>query len=97
MNRYCQSCGMPTKNDPENGGTEADGKKSEHYCSYCYKDGFFTQANFTVTDMQNFCISKMKEMGMPKFLGWIFTRNLPKLKRWQEVKRGLACVTDFKR
>ncbi len=33
---------MPLKQDPEHGGTEADGTKSPRYCSYCYQDGKFT-------------------------------------------------------
>ena len=28
---FCQSCGMPMKKDPENGGTNADGTKSPDY------------------------------------------------------------------
>jgi hypothetical protein len=33
--------------------------------------------------MQSFCIQKMKEQGMPKFIAWIFTRGIPKLERWK--------------
>jgi len=83
MNKFCQSCGMPMKKDPDQGGTNADGSKSLKYCSYCYQSGNFTQPNFTVRQMQDFCIDKMKEMGMPRFLAWIFTRSIPKLERWQ--------------
>ncbi|ETR73056.1 MAG: hypothetical protein OMM_07176 [Candidatus Magnetoglobus multicellularis str. Araruama] len=74
---------MPMKKDPDQGGTNADGSKSLKYCSYCYQSGNFTQPNFTVRQMQDFCIDKMKEMGMPRFLAWIFTRSIPKLERWQ--------------
>jgi hypothetical protein len=28
MNKFCQSCGMPMKNDPEHGGTNADGSRT---------------------------------------------------------------------
>lgn len=34
-------------------------------------------------DMQKFCIGKLKEKGTPGFLAWAFTRNIPRLKRWQ--------------
>jgi hypothetical protein len=34
--------------------------------------------------MQEFCIRNMKEMGMPGFVARIFTRWIPKLKRWKE-------------
>lgn len=84
MNKTCQSCGMPLSKDPGHGGTEADGGKSALYCSYCYQDGAFTQPDFSARDMQAFCIDKMKEMGMPRPLGWLFSRNIPRLKRWRE-------------
>jgi Putative zinc ribbon domain len=34
---------MPLKQDPKGGGTNANGSKSDRYCSYCYADGRFTQ------------------------------------------------------
>ncbi len=84
MNKLCQSCGMPMNKDPEHGGTNADGTKNETYCSYCFKSGEFTQANFTAKEMQDFCVTKMKEMGYPKILAWILTRGIPKLERWKQ-------------
>ncbi len=83
-NKSCQNCGMPLKKDPQNGGTEKDGAKSQDYCSFCYKDGKFTSSEInTAKKMQTFCIEKMKEQGTPKFIAWIFTRGIPKLKRWK--------------
>ena len=41
MNTICQSCGMPL-DFMELRGTEKDGRKSDDYCMYCYKDGHFT-------------------------------------------------------
>ena len=79
----CQSCGMPLKKDPEGGGSNADGSKSADYCSYCYVSGAFMQPDFTAQDMQKFCIEKMKECGVPRPLGWLFTRGIPRLKRWE--------------
>jgi hypothetical protein len=38
-------------NQPELFGTEADGKKSQDYCRYCYKDGAFTQPDATLEIM----------------------------------------------
>lgn len=83
MEKFCQSCGMPMKQDPGAGGTNADGSKSEEYCSYCYENGAFHNPDFTAKEMQDFCIVKMKEQGVPRFLGWLFTRSIPKLKRWR--------------
>ncbi|MCG8307884.1 MAG: zinc ribbon domain-containing protein [Cytophagales bacterium] len=81
--RNCQSCGMPLSKDPEKGGTNADGSKSIMYCSYCYKEGNFTQPDFTAKKMQQFCKEKMKEMGFPGFLAGFFTMGIPKLERWR--------------
>lgn len=84
-NKFCQSCGMPFKQDPQGGGTEADGSKSLEYCSYCYSSGAFHKPDLdTPEKMQAFCIVKMKELGMPGFLAWIFTRSIPRLSRWRK-------------
>ena len=82
--KNCQSCGMPMKQDPNKGGINSDGTKSLKYCSYCYSNGKFTQPDFTVDEMKNFCKCKMKEMGFPGFLTGIFTSGIPKLERWKK-------------
>ena len=85
-NKFCQSCGMPMSRDPEKGGTEKDGSKTNKYCSYCYQNGNFTSPEIdTPKKMQSFCIEKMKEQGTPKIIGWIFTRGIPKLERWKST------------
>ena len=81
--KMCQSCGMPLKKDPDQGGTNEDGTKSEIYCSYCYQDGKFTR-DCTVAEMQKFCQGKLKEMHFPGFLAKMMTSNLPKLERWKK-------------
>ena len=82
MGKNCQSCGMPMKRDPMGGGSNIDGSKSADYCSLCYENGQFFHPEFTVGDMQKFCIEKMTECKIPKFVAWLFTRGIPKLKRW---------------
>jgi len=83
MSKFCQSCGMPMKKDPQNGGTNSDGTKNSEYCSYCYSGGAFTSPEISTPQaMQKFCIGKLKEMGMPGFVAWLFTRSIPKLNRW---------------
>ena len=85
MNKFCQSCGMPMTKDPARGGTNADGSKSPDYCSYCFQNGTFTSPEIqTATEMQKFCIGKLKEMGTPGFMAWFFTRSIPRLKRWRK-------------
>jgi len=81
--KNCQSCGMPFKQDPEHGGTNADGLKSTMYCSYCYKDGKFTR-DCTVQEMQAFCKAKLMEMKFPKFVAAFLVAGLPRLARWRK-------------
>jgi hypothetical protein len=81
--KNCQSCGMPLKRDPQNGGTHADGSRSIMYCSYCYQDGAFTQPDFTAQQMKAFCTEKMIEMKMPKFVAKFFAKGIPRLERWR--------------
>ncbi len=82
---FCQSCGMPISKDPQKGGTEKDGSKSEKFCSYCYQEGEFMSPEINTPEkMQELCIEKMKEQGMSKFVAWLFTRGIPKLERWKD-------------
>ncbi len=84
-NKVCQSCGMPISKDPQKGGTEIDGTKNIKYCSYCYQEGEFTSPEIdTPQKMQTFCIEKMKEQKIPKFVAWILTRRIPTLERWRK-------------
>ena len=85
-NKRCQSCGMPLKRDPKKGGSEADGSRSVTYCSYCYQDGAFMQPDCTADDMQQFVKGVLKEKGFPGFLAGWFTRDIPRLERWKEVR-----------
>ena len=48
--KICQSCGMPIDKDPNKGGTNSDGSKSDKYCSYCFSNGSFTQ-NISLDEM----------------------------------------------
>ncbi|KAB2332269.1 hypothetical protein F7731_17005 [Cytobacillus depressus] len=85
MEKYknCQSCSMPLAKDEIGGGTERDGTKSVMFCSHCYIDGEFTLPNITVDEMKEIVKGKIVEFGMPKFIAGLFTRNIPKLKRWK--------------
>ena len=83
--KVCQSCGMPMKKDPANGGTNADGTKSTMYCSFCYQNGKFTISEIdTPEKMQTLCIGKLKEMHFPGFIAWLLTRSIPRLERWKK-------------
>lgn len=87
MNKYCQSCGYPMEKDGKGGGSNADGSKSEKYCSMCYEDGKFLSPPEvdTAQKFQTFCIQEMKKSGMNGVLAWLLTRGIPKLERWKQA------------
>ncbi|MDE7024295.1 MAG: zinc ribbon domain-containing protein [Paramuribaculum sp.] len=86
--KFCQSCGMPLNDN--NKGTNTNGSRNEDYCTWCYKDGKYTQ-DMTMEQMiehcaqfteeinkqsgQNLSVEQAKEM-MRQFF--------PHLKRWKQ-------------
>ena len=86
--KFCQSCGMPLTDEIL--GTNADGSKNEDYCTYCYKDGKFTQ-DCTMDEMIEFCAQFVDEVNknMPKpmtrdeYKG-MMRQYFPTLKRWKQ-------------
>lgn len=85
MASKCQSCSMPLSKDGKKNGTEADGKMSVDYCHLCYQKGTFTQPDITMEEMQVFVKGKVKEMHIPGFMAGMFTKDIPKLKRWNKT------------
>lgn len=79
----CQSCGLPRSQDPQGGGSEADGSKSALYCSYCYRDGAFIGPDCSVTQMQDIVDRKLKERGASRLLRMFARWQIPRLKRWR--------------
>ena len=63
MTKHCQSCDMPQSKDPEGGGTEANGTRSDEFCSYCYKDGAFTYQGGDVKAFQSYVVDNMVKDG----------------------------------
>ena len=59
--KFCQSCAMPLQK-PEDYGTEADGRPSEDYCVYCYKNGKF-EGEGTMEEVIEICIPFCLEAG----------------------------------
>jgi hypothetical protein len=82
-NNMCQSCGMPLREDPQGGGTNADNSKNLKYCSYCYQNGIFTYSG-SVQEFQEFCRQMMVKKGHSKFIAWLFTRGMKRLERWKK-------------
>jgi hypothetical protein len=81
--KMCQSCSMPMKQDPNGGGSNADGSKSVKYCSHCWERGAF-KWDCTAKQMQDFCKGKLKEMGYSSLKAWFFTMGIPRLERWKK-------------
>ena len=79
----CQSCGLPFSKDPQSGGTNADGSKSNMYCSYCYKEGKFVNPDLTAADMQAYAAKKLQQYGIPAMLANLMTKGIPDLERWK--------------
>ena len=83
---YCQSCGMPMGETDELYGTNADGKKNEEYCKYCYDKGAFT-GECTMEEMIEFCVPHMIDAnsGMTEDKARAMMQAyMPNLKRWKK-------------
>ena len=84
-NNFCQSCSMPLNNSTLFG-TEKDGSKNLIYCSYCYQNGSFTNANITLEGMKLLVSEQMKKMKMNDQLIQQTMTILPTLSRWRQNK-----------
>ena len=80
----CQSCGLPFNKDPQGGGSNADGSKSNRYCSYCFEGGSFVNPDLTAADMQAYATKKLQQYGIPAMLANLLTKGIPDLERWKQ-------------
>ena len=87
-NKFCQSCGMPMTAE-EQFGRNADGSKNGEYCSYCYRDGAFTE-DCAMDEMIDHCLQFLDEFN--KDMERPYTKEearsemkkfFPMLKRWK--------------
>lgn len=85
----CQSCGMALVQDSDKG-TEADGRKSEEYCAFCFQNGAFTE-DITVEELIEHNLEDLDQWN--KSAGLHLTEQeareqlrefLPTLKRWRK-------------
>ena len=81
----CQSCGMPLSADFGNLGTNADGTKTDEYCSFCFQNGVFTAPDQTLEEMINSSIENMTaDLNMTaEKAAELANSVIPKLRRWQ--------------
>ena len=85
--KFCQSCGMPL-NASEDFGTNADQSKNDEYCTYCFKNGEFTE-DITMDEMIEHCVqylddfNKDTEQKLTKEQAVFQMKEyFPTLKRW---------------
>lgn len=85
MAKQCQSCGMPlqTKKAGDCRGTNADGTKSEKWCSLCYENGAFIGPDCTLDDMKQIVDKALAEKGSGRLMRWMAQKQLPHLERWK--------------
>jgi len=83
--KICQSCGMPLDKDPNKGGTNSDGSKSDKYCSFCFQNGKFTDEGITLKEKieKNIQIA-VSRLNMPESQAREMAESLfPNLERWK--------------
>jgi hypothetical protein len=85
MAKQCQSCGMPlqTKKAGDCRGTEADGTKSEKWCSLCFANGKFLGPDCTLQQMIEIVDKALLEQGSGKLMRWLARSGIPRLERWR--------------
>ena len=84
--KQCQSCGMPLRTERAGDcrGTEADGSRSETWCSLCYANGAFVQPDCTLPQMLSIVDAALRENGSGRLMRWLAARQVPTLERWKE-------------
>ena len=87
--QFCQSCGMPMT-APEHFGINKDGSVNNDYCSYCFKDGAFTQ-DLTMEEMIHHCTQFLEEFNDGSDIKMTkeeainqMKAHFPTLKRWSK-------------
>lgn len=65
-------------------GTEADGSKSEKWCTLCYMNGKFVGPDCTLDEMKKIVDNALKEQGSGRLMRWLAKQQLPRLERWKK-------------
>ena len=82
---YCESCGMYLT--PDDLGTDANGKKNDHYCKWCYDHGEYTY-DTTMEAMIEDCAPRLAEtegITLDEAVS-LMGAVLPQLERWRAVR-----------
>jgi len=82
--KICQCCTMPMVK-PEDFGTNKDGSLNDDYCTWCYKDGDFTEHR-TLDEYIEYSLQFAEQVGMTKDEMRAYCEKiLPTLKRWKKI------------
>lgn len=84
IKHICQSCSMSLKKLDDKG-TEADGTRSDDYCSSCYETGDFIEPEITMKEMiEQSLASTAKDLDITIEEASSYLKSLfPTLKRWR--------------
>ncbi|QIL51147.1 hypothetical protein G7084_07505 [Weissella coleopterorum] len=86
MEKFCQSCAMPLNTNIL--GTEADGSRSQKYCTQCYLNGQFVQPNLTFDEMVAIGIKGIDQTRGNRIAKWMMKKSYPMmLKNTERFKR----------
>ncbi len=78
---------MPLRTDKAGDcrGSEADGSKSEKWCSLCYTEGKFVNPNCTVDEMIKIVDDALRRDGAWFFMRSMAKKQIPTLERWRKA------------
>lgn len=74
---------LQTKKAGDCRGTEADGSKSDKWCSLCYENGAFIGPECKLDEMKQIVDRALQEQGSGKLMRWMAAKQLPRLERWR--------------
>ena len=74
---------LQTKKAGDCRGTEADGSKSDKWCSLCYSDGKFLSPNMSLSEMTAIVDDALRREKVWLPMRYMAKRQLPRLERWR--------------
>lgn len=74
---------LVTKKAGDCRGTEADGSKSEKWCSLCYANGEYLGPGCTLEEMIAIVDKALKEQKSWYIMRWMAKKQIPTLERWR--------------
>lgn len=74
---------LQTKRAGDCRGTEADGNKSDKWCSLCYSDGRFVNPDCSLAEMITIVDDALKRQKSWFGVRWMARRQIPTLERWR--------------